>query len=497
MSALWPLLVILLVRTVLAVRAAESGPRKGGVPPSVSLRVLAVWVVVGPATVVCALAGPETLARSIPLGVFIGVVMMWPLARYLLAPLGLVRVSYYASRASWKASDDTTGTALLTASIALHRAGSFDAEEAAWIEEKIQGEHPLRSGAIAAAASVCAARGDRDGARLLFQSVRALEPSSVTAVARHTAGEWLAADAASRGAWDEVVEIGDDPARGGRAAALLARCAKRLLGRPDAPNRISLLVTWLLAPYRRRTFSLVERALSVADGAPPPEQESEEPRRFVTPDGDLLAKAIAEHVSLLSMKRPAPADVVRAGRAFDAAFEEGRLPDELEARAAELGATRVGHALACFREDVEESLFRILQAHEIALDDATLDLGTLAASAQRRLRNETLAVIEALSDAIRSRVNERRALSAIDEWREICGLRAAYERGVLLGGPELRYLAFTKVHSDLCSLAVWLFNDRKERPIANAVFRFLLLEAQAVGDTAAIELQTKNVDCGV
>lgn len=59
----------------------------------------------------------------------------------------------------------------------------------------------------------------------------------------------------------------------------------------------------------------------------------------------------------------------------------------------------------------------------------------------------------------------------------------AYERG-FLGGPELGCLAFTKVHTDVCALAVWLFNDRKEKPIANAMFRFLLAEATAVGDAA-------------
>lgn len=499
---LWlPVTIILVVRIVLALGAANAdAPRpRARSQAGIALRSVLLWLVVAPFTGWLALAQPRTLATSIPLGVFLGMVIVWPLARYVLAPLGLVRAAYYVSLGSWKASDDKVGTALLTASIALHRKRDFDPEEAGWIEEKIQADAPLRAGAIAAAASTAAARGDREGARTLFESIAAIDPQHSTEIARQTAADWLAADAAARGAWEEVVEIGGDPSKApGRAARLLASAGKRLLGKPEAPGRYALLWTWLLAPRRRYTFAIVERALSVPDGATPlPDDEDDAPPAPAAPEGDTLGKAIAEHIRLLSMKKPGPADVVRTGRAFDAAFEEDRLPAQLEARAAELGATRAGHALACFREDVEESLFQVLKAHRIALDDTALDLGVLAASAQRRLRNETLAVIEALSDAVRNRVNERRALPAIDEWREYSALRMAYERGIALGGPELRYLAFTKVHSDVCALAVWLFNDRKERLIGNAMFRFLLAEAHAVGDAEGIELQTKNVGCGV
>jgi len=75
--------------------------------------------------------------------------------------------------------------------------------------------------------------------------------------------------------------------------------------------------------------------------------------------------------------------------------------------------------------------------------------------------------------------------------------RALYERGVARAGDELRRLAFVKVHSDGCTLAVWMFNDRKERALGNAIFRFLLSEAEALDDARAIGLQTKNVACGV
>jgi hypothetical protein len=53
------------------------------------------------------------------------------------------------------------------------------------------------------------------------------------------------------------------------------------------------------------------------------------------------------------------------------------------------------------------------------------------------------------------------------------------------------------VHPDLCKLAVWLWNLREEKALANAIFRWLLAEAETVGDARAVELETKNVACGI
>ena len=105
--------------------------------------------------------------------------------------------------------------------------------------------------------------------------------------------------------------------------------------------------------------------------------------------------------------------------------------------------------------------------------------------------------MELASDAIRRRCDEQRALPAIDEWREWIRLVAHHERGVRLCGADFRRLAFYKVHPDACSLAVWLFNDRAQRPLGNAIFRWLLTEAQAVDDARAIALQAKNLACGI
>lgn len=495
---------ILIARVLLAAgqaRAASPAPRPASTASSRSARiarVVAVWLVLAPGFGWLALAPPRTTATSVPAVVFLLVASLWVLGRYVLVPLGLVKAAYWVS---WFAvrnvAEERAGAAQLAASIALHRRADFDPELASWIEQHIQDSAKIRGGTIAAAAATAAARGDAEGARALFDSVRTLDPRMCPSSARHAAAEWLAADAAARGAWEEVIAIGSDPTGPGRSAKLLAGVAKRLLGKPDAPSRATLVRLWLTAPRRRRSFAIVERALSVPDGEAPLDDDDDAAVVPAAPEGDLLARALAAHAALLSAKKPKPADVARVGRAFDAAFEEDALEAHVAERAEALGATRSRAGLARLRSDVETSLFELLKAHRIALDDTVDDLGGVAARAQRRLRDETLTVIEALSDAIRNRVHDRRALSPIDEWREWSALRMAYERGVLLGGPELRYLAFTKVNPDACALAVWLFNDRREKPIANAMFRFLLAEATAIGDAEGIALQTKNVGCGV
>ncbi|MBK8251856.1 MAG: hypothetical protein IPK82_04210 [Polyangiaceae bacterium] len=438
----------------------------------------------------------RSMATAVPLAMFIGMFVVWPLARHVFAPLGMVRTAYYVGYASWASPEDRIGRALMAGAIALHRKSQFDAESASFLEERITSQKGLRGGGIVAAAASAAARGDREGARALFLSIGQLDPRATTREAIHIAYEWLAADAAGRGAWQEVIDLGISSSHVGRSAWLLIQVAKRLLCKPDAPTRNALLLHWLFAPRRRHTFAIVERALSIEDNASMIEDEEENLPTVSDSEGP-LAKALALHVALLSMKKPTAVDIVYTARSFDIAFEGDALLSLLQKRAEVIGASRPDDALRRFRDDVEDSLFHLLKAHSIALDDTKMDLGEFASAAQRRLRDETLAVIEALSDAVGNRAREKRALSAIDEWREFAALKMAYERGMRLGGPELRYLAFTKVHTDLSALAVWLFNERGERPIANAMLRFLLSEAQAVGDAEAIELQTKNVAIGV
>jgi hypothetical protein len=226
------------------------------------------------------------------------------------------------------------------------------------------------------------------------------------------------------------------------------------------------------------------------------------PAPAVIPVDDAWSTALAHHAAVLT--RPIGsvkgADLLTLGRAWDVILEDRAAERILAERALLIGADSSTRTLARLRAAVEEDLTALVLARAIGLD--TLHEAGAAASpmierVRRRVRDHLLVGVEAASDALRRRIDERRELPAVDEWREWTSLRLAYEHGTRLGGQELRRLAFYKVHPDLTSLAVWLFNDRKQRPLGNAMFKWLLDEATAVDDARAITLQTKNVACGI
>jgi hypothetical protein len=72
-------------------------------------------------------------------------------------------------------------------------------------------------------------------------------------------------------------------------------------------------------------------------------------------------------------------------------------------------------------------------------------------------------------------------------------LCAAHDRAARLGGLEVRRLVFAEVHGALCPLACQLWNDRREHAMAEALFRWLLAEAEAVGDSRLAEHERRNV----
>src|SRR5262245_41893561 len=81
---------------------------------------------------------------------------------------------------------------------------------------------------------------------------------------------------------------------------------------------------------------------------------------------------------------------------------------------------------------------------------------------------------------------------AIDEWWEFLALRTAYDVAVIVGGLELRRLAFLHVFSKGSNMAAWLWNKREEYALSHAISKWLLDEALAVGDVEAIELGHRN-----
>ncbi|WP_437277377.1 hypothetical protein WME90_40010 [Sorangium sp. So ce375] len=508
----------LLALALAARMLTEAAARRAspGAPPRPEMLGVGLWntvvvIVLVPIALVLALAlATGQLWCALPLAPLTLLMAPWPFARHVIIPLGLPRTAYCVAWLSdWTFRADRRGGAALAAAWALCRARRPDAAVEAWVSELIErsGERagagpapapsaPLRGAGIAAGAMLAAHRGDVEGARALFDSVTSLDDRACPSEARRIAAGWLAAEAASRGDWAAVA--GHACVGGGRALSLLGAVAARLLGEEPAPGALALWLRWLIAPRRRATLPLLRRALAAGAGAPRPEPEAPEPCAAKVAEGDLWSRAVLLHAALLLRPRGQVSgdDLRRLGGAWDAALDDERAQAELRARAASLGASGAQAALGPLARAVEEDLAATLRAARVPRAEWD-DLGATIGRTRRRLRDELLSEVEIACDALRRRVDERRELPALSEWREWTSLRAQYEAAAVLVGTELRRLAFPKLHADVCHAAVWLFNTRKERAIANAMFRWLLAEAEALGDSRLAGLQRGNVECGV
>ena len=192
---------------------------------------------------------------------------------------------------------------------------------------------------------------------------------------------------------------------------------------------------------------------------------------------------------------PSLQELARLGQAWDRALGDEALERRLLVRSMELGTHEARQLRAQLQEQAARQLAAQARAGGLALGALESPGGTVE-RATWLLRDELLAELEACCEATRRRAIDRRPLPAADEWREWLAIRGRYERVIALAGPAARRLAWPRVRDDGCKLAVWLWNERGEKTIAHAMFRWLLDEATELQDAEAMELQQKNVNCG-
>jgi hypothetical protein len=483
------------VARAIARRRGQPVPSGGGPEGPIGTWSVVVWLVVMPVGVLLVVGGLWPLLPVLALIAF-----PWPIARLVLIPLGMPRLAYwltYTSDVTFR--KDRSGGAAVAGAWALAMTRSPGEGTADWLANKLAEEAPLRGAGVLASALLLAARGDLDGARALLAAVGGVDDRACPPAAKRIARAFLAADAAERGAWAEVAELGQTLRGGGRLPWLLSAVAQSLLLEPMAPGKLGLWLRWAIAPRRRATLPWVRRAIAALDGAfvDVEEEPPIAPARAVAP-GDGLSTALSLHASVLARPGRAlrPEDVRAAGQAWEAVLFDRTTERRLLERALVLGASGAPAALERMRAAVEEDLAAVVLASGMPLVEL-MGKGSVVTRVRTRLRDRLLEEVEALSDALRRRVDEKRGLPAPDEWREWSRLRETFERGAARGGEDFRRLAFAKVYPDACSYGVWLYNEQHQRPLGNAVFRFLLAEATRLDDTRAIGLMSKNVECGV
>lgn len=423
---------------------------------------------------------------SIAMGVAFLLPVVGPtLIRHVLAPLGAYRVAYYTGWAS-RPGKDPTAYGLVAAAWAVARVPSGTGE--AWVARRRDQRTPLGDGEVIATALLAAARGDAATARLLARSALLLVENHPSV--RELAGEWLAVDAAERGAWAELAD--DASAARWPATPLtyfLEGVAARRAGAANAPGARELWARWALAPRRAATRILRDTAAPAP--APDPTVAAEGPGATDprSPRGPLPA-AITAHLAF-GTARPTDAALERTVDAWDAALADGATHAWLAHRALELDAPP-GATDRALREVAAVVTDELARAADAARLGAPSSHGPVGAALARRLRHGRLDALEAGFNrwAARRHAGDHRA--AIDEWREFIALHAAYTAAVTAGGSELRRLAFPHAYSTGNQMAAWLWNTRDEYALSHAISRWLLDEALVVGDTEAIELGNRN-----
>jgi hypothetical protein len=400
------------------------------------------------------------------------------LTRHILAPLGLFRTSYWLAHVV--SMDDSDAYGLCCAARAFAHRPTAAAET--WIAARRDKRIPLGDSEIIVTALMAAGRGDADTCRQLIRSTEAMVENHP--LVRELAGEWLAVDAAERAAWGEL--YADAITAQWPASSLrffLEAVAARRLDAAGAPGRAELIARWLIAPHRLTPRALLQTAART----PAPEQTTAEAQHAAT---EPLPAALAAHLEL-SHSVPTKESLAAAVTAWDAALASAETQKWLARRAIELDAPSgaVDRAIRDVATAVTDELARLADTAQLGAPAAH---GHVGSSLARRLRHGRLDALEASFTRWEMRRHDGEVHAPIDEWREYVALRAAYDQAVSAGGLELRRLAFPHAYSKGTSMAVWLWNTRKEYALSHAISAWLLDEALAVGDTEAIDLCTRN-----
>lgn len=514
----------------------------------------ATWTLLGYGTGICGLLAVTGAFWALLLFIA-GVILLmpWIVTRAVLIPLGMSRSAYFLGQLSgWTWGQDMAGGGLVAAAWALLRQREPDRARMTALELRRDKMDSLTAAQVLATGLLSAARGDLDSARLLLRSVDEIGLETTAGPVHALAREWLVVDAAERGAWADAARLARGPRRtrvtrllgaigeryteelgvkrsarphagpdaepdngpdaepdkrdsddqgGARATAKskleakLRQLAAQLDAEPRTETewRVELWVLWLMAPRRIRTFRLVQRAVQTRPTQPAPQTTAHQPE--TSESTDLYADALSAHAQALA-RDPAhfqAADFQRLADAWDRALDHPDTVALVMRRARELGTRSGEAALRALADEVSLDVANMARQAGVRLAECAGDSRILA-DAQHWLRNDLIRQIELAFDALYDRAAERRSLSSIDEWREFLALRELYRDGFGVGGAELRHLAFPHVHTTVCKLSVWLWNHRNDYLMANAMFRWLLDEARAVGDAEAIELQSRNWD---
>lgn len=502
--------LIRLILGVLAMSASAAGDKAGHAtsPPQGVYWAVLVWAVVPICCVVwCLGAFDGDLSRVPWLVAGLLVLFPWWATRRVFIPLGMWRTAYAVTRLSayWWRGDTEGGATMAAAWALLHGRGRPNAAAVTWILARRDAQQPLRGGGLLATALIADLRDDREGMLALTRSVLHLAPDPRHFGARAIATQWLAADAASRGDWPAVEALTQAVRPLNAEARLLGFIARgQRHGVRGALAKGRLMAAWLLAPHRWQTWAVVAQTMRTGGANGPGERDEAPPQADAEPDeadagpageSGWPLGAVAAHARLMTAADGSlPSEqLAELAAVWEKALSSEALRTFVGKRAMATGARRVD-ALAVTRAQVVDDLAQLLRRRKTSVGQ---DPPLLLAEASLRVESTASAEVEACWAPIERRRKEGAELCATDEWREFVALQTAYAAAIALRGDAGRRLLFDETDTVVSHLAARLWNDRQERSLANAMFNWLLPEAEAVQDEEAINRLRRNVRGGL
>ncbi len=412
-----------------------------------------------------------------------------PLVRGLLVPLGAWRWARAASR--WGGPPwlrDPDGGAAVMGVLALRGRSNDDA-----LRELELGlmAAPLRGAGLVAAGLIADARGDATAARRLLLSVDNLDPEVCPPLARAIANDWLLEDAARRERWTEVDVRSGHAIALSAAGRLLHTVARRLLGNA---SRWELLRAWMSAPGRWKTWALLERAWDEPALADFPVVDRDLSRRAANGFGLAGTGAASLHLDAVKAHRLGELtsqELDRLGRAWDETLWDIGLRKRVRARALELDCNRTLEEamLELHRSLCVEVAAMMPPVGEIPRGGKTLARSVSLFSGAQEHRIEC--ALDHL-DAARSAPISPTSVELWHEWLEIQDGYALHRRADV---SEARAV-FQAIDAKAASIVHWLWHERGERPMANAVATWLTMEAERIHENESAQYHRQYVAAG-
>jgi hypothetical protein len=399
----------------------------------------------------------------------------WILVR-LAIRLGAWRTALSLGRRAHPWLRDPNGGAVLAATLSLLRRSDSAPEQRNLLRRRL-GIAPLRGAGVVSLGLLEAMAGRPDSARRLLESIELLDPCDSPPLAQSIALDWRVADAATRGAWGEIVRMSGIVVRPSRTVRFITACARRLTG--EAVSDRELRRAWMKAPRRLQTFSLLRRALA---HAPSERVDDSLPELAANDGGELERQAVALHVEAMTVAAEGiiePPHLERLGTAWDRCLDDWDFRRRIRARAEALDtALPADRLLGKLRADVEQDMCDILPPDPIEGAKGTL-ARAVELSQLRGYRRLHTAIIR-----LRALRAPERVCTSWDVWSAWSQAVSGYQDACRACRLEARREVFAEVEPDLAATAGWL-SHHAERPTASAISLWVVQEADRVRDLPA------------